>query len=290
MENTSNITNTIIETINIIFKNLFTSIDNNLYEILDDLVFVNKNILTDKYFDKLFGTTTANGILLIANSLLIGFLIYFGAKSMMANFTYSKIETPQQFIFKCIIYGICMNCSFFIVEQIIDLNSNISNIIRGIGEDIFGKNICFTTLIKQINAVQDNSENIDIFSLEGIIQGTLRISLINLLFSYSLRYVLIKVLVLLSPFAFLSLTLEGTSHFFKSWYKSLFSLLVIQNFVAIVLLLLFSTDYTKQNTLNKFIYLGAIYALIKANTIVRELFGGLSTTVQSGITSLKLKN
>ena len=290
MENTSNITNTIIETINIIFKNLFTSIDNNLYEILDDLVFVNKNILTDKYFDKLFGTTTANGILLIANSLLIGFLIYFGAKSMMANFTYSKIETPQQFIFKCIIYGICMNCSFFIVEQIIDLNSNISNIIRGIGEDIFGKNICFTTLIKQINAVQDNSENIDIFSLEGLIQGTLRISLINLLFSYSLRYVLIKVLVLISPFAFLSLTLEGTSHFFKSWYKSLFSLLVIQNFVAIVLLLLFSTDYTKQNTLNKFIYLGAIYALIKANTIVRELFGGLSTTVQSGITSLKLKN
>ena len=290
MENTSNITNTIIETINIIFKNLFTSIDNNLYEILDDLVFVNKNILTDKYFDKLFGTTTANGILLIANSLLIGFLIYFGAKSMMANFTYSKIETPQQFIFKCIIYGICMNCSFFIVEQIIDLNSNISNIIRGIGEDIFGKNICFTTLIKQINAVQENSENIDIFSLEGLIQGTLRISLINLLFSYSLRYVLIKVLVLLSPFAFLSLTLEGTSHFFKSWYKSLFSLLVIQNFVAIVLLLLFSTDYTKQNTLNKFIYLGAIYALIKANTIVRELFGGLSTTVQSGITSLKLKN
>lgn len=290
MENTSNITNTIIETINIIFKNLFTSIDNNLYEILDDLVFVNKNILTDKYFDKLFGTTTANGILLIANSLLIGFLIYFGAKSMMANFTYSKIETPQQFIFKCIIYGICMNCSFFIVEQIIDLNSNISNIIRGIGEDIFGKNICFTTLIKQINAVQENSENIDIFSLEGLIQGTLRISLINLLFSYSLRYVLIKVLVLISPFAFLSLTLEGTSHFFKSWYKSLFSLLVIQNFVAIVLLLLFSTDYTKQNTLNKFIYLGAIYALIKANTIVRELFGGLSTTVQSGITSLKLKN
>lgn len=290
MENTNNITSTIIETINTIFKNLFTSIDNNLYEVLDDLVFVNRNILSDKYFDKIFGTSTANGILLIANSLLIGFLLYFGAKSMMANFTYSKIESPQQFIFKCIIYAICMNCSFFIVEQIINLNYNVCSLIRGLGEDIFGKNICFTNLIKQINSAYESSNNIDMFSLEGLIQGTLRISLLNLLFSYSLRYVLIKVLVLLSPFAILSLVLESTSHFFKSWYKSLFSLLFIQIFVSLVLLLLFSTDYTKENTLNKFIYLGGIYTLIRANSIVRELFGGISTSVQSGITNLKLKN
>ena len=131
--------------------------------------------------------------------------------------------------------------------------------------------------------------NINIFSLDGIIKGTITVSLLNLVFSYSLRYVMVKILILLAPFAFLSLTMENTAHFFKSWYRNLFSLLFVQLMVAIVLLLLFSMDYSKANLLNKFIYLGGIYALIRSNSIVRELFGGMSTAVQSGITRLRVK-
>lgn len=131
--------------------------------------------------------------------------------------------------------------------------------------------------------------SINVFSLDGIIKGTITVSLLNLVFSYSLRYVMVKILILLAPFAFLSLTMENTAHFFKSWYKNLFSLLFVQIMVAIVLLLLFSMDYSKANLLNKFIYLGGIYALIRSNSIVRELFGGMSTAVQSGISRLKVK-
>lgn len=134
-----------------------------------------------------------------------------------------------------------------------------------------------------------DTNKINIFTLDGIIKGTLTVSLLNLVFSYSLRYVMIKILVLLTPFAFLSLTMENTAHFFKSWYRNIFSLLFVQIIVAIVLLLLFSMDYSNANLLNKFIYLGGIYALIRANSIVKELFGGMSTTVQSGISKLKIK-
>ena len=131
--------------------------------------------------------------------------------------------------------------------------------------------------------------SINVFSLDGIIKGTVTVSLLNLVFSYSLRYVMVKILILLAPFAFLSLTMENTAHFFKSWYRNLFSLLFVQIIVAIVLLLLFSMDYSKANLLNKFIYLGGIYALIRSNSIVRELFGGMSTAVQSGVSRLKVK-
>lgn len=131
--------------------------------------------------------------------------------------------------------------------------------------------------------------NINVFSLDGIIKGTLTVSLLNLVFSYSLRYVMIKILILLSPFAFLSLIMENTAHFFRSWYRNMFSLLFVQIIVSIILLLLFSMDYSKANLLNKFIYIGGIYALIRANSIVRELFGGMSTSVQSGISRLKIK-
>ena len=108
-------------------------------------------------------------------------------------------------------------------------------------------------------------------------------SLLNLVFSYSLRYIMIKVFVLLTPFAFLSLTLDLTSWFFKSWFRNLFSLLFIQIIVSIVLLLLFSLDFSTSNLLNKFIYVGGIYALIKANSFVREFMGGVSTNVSQTV-------
>ena len=120
MENTSEITNNIINTINTIFGNLFSSVDNSLYEILDDLVFINNNVLKDKHFSNIFGISTNNGILLIANSLLVGFLLYYSARLMISNFTYQRTENPAQFVIKCIIFGICMNSSFFIIEQIIN--------------------------------------------------------------------------------------------------------------------------------------------------------------------------
>ena len=63
MEQT-NITQIIIDTINTLLGNLFSSIDNNLYNVLDDITFINSNILYDKNFEKLFGTSTTNGILL----------------------------------------------------------------------------------------------------------------------------------------------------------------------------------------------------------------------------------
>ena len=139
--NTNSTTDTIIQTINTIFENLFSSIDNSLYSVLDNITFITSDILNDKYFEKIFGTATTDGILLIANSLLIGFLIYYALRNLLANFTYVQIESPVQFVLKMIIFGICMNSSYFIVGQVIDIMSNISLAIKEIGENLFSKNI-----------------------------------------------------------------------------------------------------------------------------------------------------
>ena len=120
-----------------------------------------------------------------------------------------------------------MNSSFFIIEQVLNLNFGVCELIRSIGQDLFGKEICFNELLNEINKnLAMNTENIDIFTIDGLIKGTVTVSFMNLVLSYSLRYVIIKVLILLAPFAFLSLILENTAHFFKSWYRSLFSLLL----------------------------------------------------------------
>ncbi len=284
MENSNNITQLIIDTINHIFETLFSSIDNNLYSVLDDITFINSDILQDKNFENLFGTSSSHGILLIANSFLLAFILYYATRYLIAHFTYTQTETPFSFIIKLILFGIAMNFSFFLIELIVDIISNVSLAIRNLGESLFQKNICFSELITTINTnISIDTNSLNIFSLDGLIKGTLSMSLLNLVFSYSLRYILIKVFILLSPFAFLSLTLDKTNWFFKAWFRNLFSLLFIQIIVAIVLLILFSMDYSSTNLFTKFIYVGGIYALIKTNSLVRDFIGGVSTEVSQSV-------
>ena len=287
MENNSNITLTIMEAINTILENLFSSIDNNVYTVLDDITFVSSDIIYDSYFEKILGTSASNGILLISNSLLFGVILYYSIKYLLAHFTYKQIEKPTQFIYKAIIWGICINFSYFFIELFLNFISNITLAIRSIGEDLFNKNICFSELILDINnTISIETSSLNVFSLDGLIKSSLSISLLSLVFTYSFRYVMIKIFILLTPFAILSLILENTSWFFKSWARNLFSLLFIQIIVAIVLLILFSIDYSSNNLMTKFIYVGAIYALIKSNSFVRDFIGGVSTTFTQNVENL----
>ncbi len=283
MEQT-NITQIIIDTINTILGNLFSSIDNSLYSLLDDITFINSDILNDKNFEYIFGTSTSNGILLIANSLLLGLILYFAIRYLLSHFTYSQIERPHSFLLKLVICGICMNCSYFLLSQFLDIFSNVSLSIRNLGESLFNKNICFSELILDINTnISVDTSSIDIFSLDGLIKGTISFSLLSLVFSYSFRYVLIKIFILICPFAILSNSLTSTSWFFKSWFKNLFSLLFIQIIVSIILLILFSIDYSSTNLFSKFIYIAGLYALIKANSFVRDFLGGISTDISQNV-------
>lgn len=289
LENTTDIAQIILDTINTLLGNLFSSIDNNLYSILDKISFVSSDILHDSYFESIFGTSATNGILLISNSLLFGFLLYYASRYLLAHLTYVQAPSPFRFLIKLVLCGICMNFSFFIVGIFLDLNSYVSLAIRNLGETLWNKNICFSELILTINnqiAIDTNSLNI--FSIDGLIKGILSVSLLNLVFSYSFRYMMIKLFVLLSPFAFLSLSLPSTSWFFKAWFKNLFSLLFLQIIISLVLLLLFYTPFSSTDLLSKFIYLGGIYVLIKANSFIRDFIGGVSTTISQSVKNFKI--
>lgn len=290
MDSTQNVTNVIIETINTIFKNLFSSIDNNLYNILDDITFINSNIISDSFFEKILGNSAQSGITLICNSLLFGFVLYYSIKYLFSHFYYSQIENPIHFIFKIFIFGLLINYSYFFINELLNFTSNITLAIRSIGENLFNKNICFSELISEINKFSsDNNSTLNIFSLEGIIKATISTSLLNLVFTYSFRYIMVKIFILLTPFAFLSLILENTSWFFKTWIRNLFALLFIQIIVSIVLLILFSIDYSSKNLITKFIYIGAIFALIKSNSLVREFLCGVSTNISQNVNNLLKK-
>ena len=287
----TNVTQTIVDTINYIYQSILSSIDNNLYSVLDDLIFINSDILTDKNFQAIFGTSTTDGILLISNAFLLGFILYFAVRYLLSHYTFSQIERPHSFLIKLILCGLFMNFSYFLIDQFIDIFSLTSSAICEIGNNLFSKNISFSELINMMNSsVSISGNSVDIFTLDGLLKGTLSLSLLTLIFSYSLRYILVKVLIIISPFAILSASLNSTSWFFKSWMRNLFSLFFIQIIVSVVLVILFSMDYSSQDIFVKFVYIGGIYALLKANSFVREFIGGVSTNISQTVNNFSRFN
>lgn len=291
MEN-SNLTTSIIETINSIFETLFSSIDTTIYSVLDELTFIDKNILNNSVFQKIFGSTVNNGLLVIANSLLVGFSLYYAIRLIYSYYMNLQIERPYQFIFKLLIFGIVMNCSYFICNQFIQINSFISDAIRTVGSNIFGHDISFSELINKLNYLSIKENEFNIFSFDGLIKSFISISLFNLIFSYSLRYIMVKVFILITPFAILSLVNESTSWFFKTWLRTVLSLLLQQSLIAIILLIIFSFNFSSNNIISQLMCIGGIYALVRANSYIRSLIGGISTDVSNNfnIGSKFLKN
>ena len=181
-----------------------------------------------------------------------------------------------------------MNSSIFICEQFIFFVSCISSGIQDLGSNLFGSSICFSTLVDKLNVMIQIEENsFTIFSIDGLLKSVISISFLNLTFSYAIRYIMIKVFVLISPFAFLSLSVSATSSFFKAWIKCFISLLLVQILVSLVLLIIFSIDFSSSNMLSKFLICGAIFALLKSNSYVREFLGGINTDLSNGFNGLK---
>ena len=160
--------------------------------------------------------------------------------------------------------------------------------LKKLSKNILGINISFSELILKLNSIISIEQNsFNIFSVDGIIQSFISIGLFNLIFSYALRYILIKVFILIAPFAFLSLINHSTSWFFKMYFRTLFSLLLLQSFVSIILIVIFSLKFNNTDLFSKFLYIGGIYALSRANSYIRDLIGGISTDISTNISRLK---
>lgn len=284
-----NLTELILTSINELFSQMFSSIDNTIYSTLDHLTFINTDILKNNFFQNILGNSASEGILLICNSLILGFIIYYSINYLISHLTYSQIDNPKQFIFKAIIFISIMNSSLWICEQIINIIYLITSCIFSIGENLFDTQITFSNFIDNINQnIYSSGNTLNIFSFDGIIKSFTSFGMINLVFTYSLRYIMVQIFILMSPFAFLSLITNSSEWFFKVWIKTFLSLLLVQILISFILLLSFSIEITSISMLSKFLYIGIIYALTRANSYIKEMFGGITTTVSAGFLSLSI--
>ena len=279
----------ILNTVNSLCQTLFSSIDKAISPILDDLIFINQDIAENKYLEKILGTNPNSGLLILANALLLAFLLYYAIRRFSSFYNGQEVESPYQFFIRAIIIGIFMNFSLSICSGIVSFTYEITEFICELGNQIFHKDISLSSLFGIL--CSQTSSSFNFFSIDGILTSMLSISSFTLVLQFSFRYIIIKILILLSPFAILCLLNRPTSGFFRSWLKSFFSLLLIQIILALILLLPFAIiKEDSTSILGKILLIRSVYALLRSNQFVKEFINGtgISTDFNSGISRNKI--
>ena len=275
------IVNTIIQTINTIFGNIFSSIDNTIFDNLDNIVFINKDILNNSFINKLLDAGSKNSLIYLADAFLLGISVFYIIRYYYFNIIDAKVEKPVQFFFKLLLFSLLINFSYFLAEQLLNITYLFSSAIQEIGKNIIHVDINFSELISYLNRILDiDSGVLNLFSFDGLLKSFVSIGFVNLLLAYSLRFVVIQVLILFSPFSILSLINSSTSWIFKSWLRTLISLLLIQVVIPVILIVIFCIDGS-----NKILLVGGIYALSRVNSYIKEIFGGVSIDVSNNLGS-----
>lgn len=274
--------NTIQNSLNTIFSKIFSSLDNSFYSILDNLAFINTSILDNNVIKALLGTNIKTGILAICNSFILGFILYYSIRFLFSHLIYIKTESPREFIFKAIIFATLMNNSLWICEQIIFIIDFCTSFLISTAENLFQRTITFSEFLNVLNTTLFwVPAATDLFSFAGIVKSFSSIGLINLVFTFSLRYIMILVFILISPFAFLSLITNSSSWIFKTWIKSFISLLLYQLIIGLLLIISFTFTNIANSLLVSIFYVGIIQAFQKSGYFIREIFGGISLSSTS---------
>ncbi len=283
---TIDIVKVILETANSLCNSLLSSMNTNIFPLLDKVAFIDSTIIDDEFFMKIFGTSIKSGILMLANCILFAFVLYYCVRMFISHFSGNEVESPSRFLLRIILSALAMNISLELCKLFILGTEQITEFFSTLGYEIFGKQISFQGLSSYVTSYSNNN----IFSLNGIISIMLSISSLGLLTSFAVRYIIIKLLVLAAPFAFLCISNKSTEPFFRSWYKSFISLLLMQIVLSVLLLFPYSLLENSSNSeLNQILLIGSIAALLKSEQIVKELFNGagISTDFQAGIAGLK---
>lgn len=159
-----NIVETVQNTINELCSSLFNSVHQKVFPLLDEIVFIDKDIMKSAYMEKIFSSSPTSGILMLANCLLTAFVLYYCLRLTFAYFTGNQVEHPGRFFLKTIVIAILMNYTPYICTLFINITSDISSFFCYLGQDLFQKEISFVTFTSELNV--SLSDSFDMFSLD----------------------------------------------------------------------------------------------------------------------------
>ena len=261
--------NDIITNLNYLLEKVFKSIEGEIFKTLDKLTIIGPEILKEEPLKNIVFENKVNGLVIIANTLILFFVIYYVFKQLIGIYNGNKIESIYVFIIRIIIVCIIVNFSYYICEEILNIFGILGESIDTYASDVINKKVTFENLKDSIINIE-NIINTDLVSLDGIIKGIISFGSVSILISFSVRYVTVIFLIIISPLAFVCLSSNLTSGIFNMWVKMLIVNLTLQ--IGIKLLIFIPLAYKNQNDIiYKIILVGTISLIYKFNIFIKEL-------------------
>lgn len=270
-----------------LINSLLTSLDTNVFSVLDELAFIKSDSISDTYFNSFF--TKQFNIISLSEALLFGFLLYYSISYLFSFLTFSNFQKPLSFLTKLLFSAILIHFSLPICEKILDFFYLLSDILKHLGSFIFTHELSFSLLHDKIIDLffSDLALPFSLFSFDGVLKSFISFGFVNLLFTYSVRFIFIKLLVLISPIAFLTLCLDQSTWIFKIWLKNLISQLFTQLIICVILLIIFSLDGSQNPIVTKLLYVASLVCLIKASSFVKDFSSGFTSDISSSFSSIR---
>lgn len=259
----------IISVINTLLQNIFSAVDGELFDILDSLVMINKDILLTEPIEKLGFKSEDNSIILIALTFITMFAIFFGIKRLINMYNAGSTKDTAKFILRVVICTILMMSSYFLIETVLNINELFGDVLKNIGEEITDKEISFVTLKETILELEKDMTDTAI-SLDGVIKGMVSFGVVSLVFTFAIRYVTVIFLILISPIAIMLAINDSTFVIFVKWCKLFITNLFIQNAVLLVITIPLCIDDV-DSVMFKVILVGSIYILYKIKSFAGDL-------------------
>lgn len=264
----------IISNLNLLSDKVFKILEREVYTTLDNIINITPEILNREPLKTLFSKNELNGVILIANTFILFYIIHYVISQIISIYNGKNIENIYQFIIKVIIIGILVNNSHFICELILKIFNGLSNAIDIFCRSFINKDITFSVLKENIYKLK-NIDKSDLISIEGLIKTTLSFSSISILITLAIRYVTVILLLLISPIALICLCSNITSGFSKMWIKTLFINLSMQIFIKLIILIPIVYKDTN-SSIYKVVLLGSLYLLYKINSFISSIFSKIS--------------
>lgn len=267
----------IINAINVIAEKIFKSVEGEVFKGLDDLLIINHGILNKEPLKTLFIQSDGEGLIVLIMSFTIFFLIYYIIARMISMYNGENVDSIFKYMLRIIICIICSVSSFFILEQILNINGLLTETITSIGKDLTGEKICFSSL-RELVLNLDEYMSKEVLSIDGIIKGVISFGATTILITFAIRYVTIIFLSIVSPIAIMFAASSSTYGIFKSWVKMFLGNLFMQNIVVIILMIPLAVRNV-DGDLFKIILVGSIYLLYRINNFSKEFFGNISEQI-----------
>lgn len=271
--------NNIISTINQVAEKIYSSVEGELYPLLDKIVIITPEILRQEPLKNMFFEDKNIALTLVASSFITFFILYLAFSRIISMYTGEETESLWKIILKIIIWSILMSTSYYICKEILTINNLFTQVVESALNDVTNTEVSFANLKEIITDLGEYMSK-DFISIDGLIKGLISFGTVSLVINFSIRYATIIFLILISPIAFIMGASSLTIGIFKSWLKLFLTNLLTQSVVLVIISIPLSFKNIN-DIMFKIVLVGAIYMLYKLNNITKDLFGNLGTAIKN---------